>query len=52
MIVGDGGDTEPPVVEITSPKQNYFYFMNRELIPFLTPLIIGDIDVMVDATDS
>lgn len=52
MIVGDGGDTEPPVVEITSPKQNYFYFMNREIIPFLTTLIIGDIDVMVDATDS
>ena len=50
MIVGDG-DTEPPTVEITYPKERHLYFMNREIIPFLTTLIIGNIDIKVNASD-
>ena len=51
MIVGDGGDHEPPTVEITYPKEGYLYLMNREIIPFLTTLIIGEIDIGVSALD-
>lgn len=50
ILVGDG-DTEPPTVEMTTPKENYIYFRNEEIIPFLTTLIIGDIDIAVDAED-
>ena len=51
MIVGEGGDTEPPTVEILSPQQGYIYFRNKELFPFVTTIIIGDIDIEVEATD-
>jgi len=51
LIVGEGDD-EPPIVEIRSPKENYLYIENREIIPFITTIIIGDIDIGVDATDS
>jgi len=48
--VGDAEDTEPPEVEITSPA-SFLYIGNRALLPFPTPLIFGDIDVMVNAVD-
>jgi hypothetical protein len=51
MIVGEGGDTEPPTVEILSPQHGYIYFKNKELFPFVTTIIIGDIDIEVEATD-
>ena len=51
MIVGDSGDHEPPAVEITYPKKKYLYIMNSEIIPFLTTLIVGDIDIRVNALD-
>jgi hypothetical protein len=51
MIVGDGGDNEPPTMELVSPKENYLYILNREILPFLTTLIIGDIDIEVNAVD-
>jgi len=51
MIVGDGGDNEPPTMELISPKEDYLYILNREIIPFLTTLIIGDIDIEVNAVD-
>jgi len=50
IIVGDGADTEPPEVEITSPA-SFLYIGNHAILPFPTPFIFGDIDVMVNAVD-
>jgi hypothetical protein len=43
-------DTTPPTVEITKPI-NALYFINTEIIPLESPLIIGKIDINVNATD-
>ena len=51
VVVGDGGDNEPPIFELIKPKMNYLYLMNRELIPFLTTFIIGTVDIEVTASD-
>jgi hypothetical protein len=51
IIVGEG-DTEPPTVFITSPEKNEVYVSNKKLLPFFTTLIIGNIDIAVDAFDN
>lgn len=44
-------DTSDPVIRLNKPKQNYLYINNKEICPFFTPLIIGSIDITIDATD-
>ena len=39
-------------MEITQPLPNVLYFGNRPLLPFFATLIIGPIDITVDASDS
>ncbi len=46
-----GEDHEPPTVEISTPKENRLYIMNREIIPFLATVVLGNIDIAVDAID-
>jgi len=43
-------DFTPPILEITKPDY-YIYFMNEEIRKTSTPIIIGSIDIEVDATD-
>jgi hypothetical protein len=43
-------DTTPPLVKITKPI-NALYFMNIEIIPIPTVIIVGKIDINVTATD-
>ena len=51
IIIGDGDDTDPPEVDIVSPVENSLYLMNQRIIPFFLTLIIGDIDIQVEAID-
>jgi len=51
IVVGGGSDTQPPELDIRSPSENYLYIRNHKLIPFLTTLIIGDIEISVEAID-
>ena len=48
-------DTTPPSVTITNPLPNFIHFNWRNLIyfriPFFMTIVIGDINVMVDASD-
>jgi hypothetical protein len=44
-------DDDPPVVEITKPVRS-IYLLNDEIYPFLLPLIIGFIEIEVDAFDN
>jgi len=44
-------DTKPPEVTIKKPISNSLYIKNKKLIGFPTTLIIGSIDVIVDASD-
>lgn len=37
-------------VKIISPKQNFLYIMNRQVIPFFVTLIIGKIDIEINAS--
>ena len=46
-----GIDEEPPIVQITSPEKDFLYLMNHKILPFITTVIIGKIDVYVDAID-
>ena len=39
---------EKLIISIISPKQNYIYFANNQIIPFLVTLVIGKIDIKVD----
>ena len=45
-------DTTPPTVTITSPKEGFLYFRNRMITPFFTTMIIGKIEIEVDAFDN
>jgi len=44
-------ENNPPDVEITQPLPNVLYFENRPFLPFFATLIIGLIDITVDASD-
>jgi uncharacterized repeat protein (TIGR02543 family) len=44
-------DTTPPVVEIAAPG-NAIYFMNKEIIPFKTPIVILSFTIGVNASDN
>jgi len=44
-------DTKPPEVAIKKPLSKSLYIKNKKLIGFPTTLIIGSIDVTVDASD-
>jgi len=48
---GGENDTTPPVVQITTPKENYLYLKNRVLRSFFTTVILGYITIEVNATD-
>jgi PKD repeat protein len=45
-------DTTPPSVEIIKPQERSIYFLNDRILSFLTVLVIGSIDVEVEAYDS
>jgi hypothetical protein len=45
-------DTTPPNVTITKPLAKSLYLGNRKVLPFLITLLIGSIDVTVDASDN
>jgi hypothetical protein len=45
-------DTTPPDVTITKPITKSLYLGNRKVLPFPTTLLIGSIDVTVDASDN
>jgi len=46
------GDDEPPIVEIVKPEAGFLYILNRKIMPFFMTLIIGKIDIIVNASDS
>jgi len=46
------GDTTPPTVTITTPLAKSLYIRNKRVLPFPITLIIGSIDVTVDASDN
>ena len=50
-LSGSENDTTPPVVQITTPKENYLYLKNRALRPFFSTVILGYITIEVNATD-
>jgi hypothetical protein len=50
LIICPVPDTTPPTVTITKPK-NSLYFVNLEIIPLSSAIIIGRIEVTVNATD-
>ena len=45
-------DTTPPNVAITKPLANSLYLRNKRVLPFPTTLLIGAIDVTVNASDT
>jgi hypothetical protein len=49
-------DTQAPIVEITSPGKGFLYINLRDIIvmkiPFISTIVLGKIDVTIDATDS
>jgi hypothetical protein len=50
-LSGGENDTTPPVVQITTPKENYLYLKNRALRPFFSTVILRYITIEVNATD-
>jgi len=49
-IIALEGDTTPPHIEINQPI-NALYLMNKQLIPFPTAVVIGNIDIIFSAAD-
>lgn len=45
-------DNKPPDVTITKPLAKSLYIRNKRVIPFLTTLVIGSIDITVNASDN
>ena len=50
IIICPVPDTTPPTVEIIKPG-NYLYFMNFEIFPISSAIVIGKIDINVAASD-
>jgi len=50
IIVCPVPDVVDPIVEIAKPT-NALYFMNKEIFPISSVIIIGKIDIIVNATD-
>jgi hypothetical protein len=44
-------DMTPPSISVEKPV-NAFYLMNEEIIPFILPVIIGEITIQVKVTDA
>jgi parallel beta-helix repeat protein len=44
-------DMVQPKIEFIKPINNHVYFMNELLFPFFTTIIIGNIDIILNATD-
>ena len=44
-------DSTPPIVTITKPE-NALYFNNKKILPLFTTVVIGIIEVEVEASDS
>jgi hypothetical protein len=44
-------DDIPPTISIINPK-NAFYLNNNEIFTLNNPIIVGDIDIIIDATDN
>lgn len=51
LIKPYGDDEDKPNLEITSPLKRFLYFFNQRIAPFFTTIIIGEIEVLVNATD-
>jgi len=45
-------DATPPTVDIIKPKPNSLYLMNHRILPFIGTIVIGKIDIEVNATDN
>jgi hypothetical protein len=52
VLVGTGNDEQPPLVEITSPKERTMYFGNREIFPFFVTLIFGYVTIEANTSDA
>jgi hypothetical protein len=50
IIICPEPDTTPPIIDIIKPR-NYLYFMNFEIFPLSSAVIIGKIDINVVASD-
>ena len=44
-------EKQPVEVEIRKPKEKYLYIFDREVMPFFNTVIIGKVNVEVDASD-
>ena len=55
VVIAENGhpeeDDTPPQVSITKPV-NALYIRNRTILPFIIPIVIGNIDIEVDASDN
>lgn len=51
MYVNVKKDTNPPSIQITKPEKA-LYINNQEIIPFFTTIIVGIIDIEVQASDN
>ena len=47
----EGIDLTPPTVKIMQPK-NGLYLLNKKIISFFIPLVIGPIDIKINASDN
>ena len=45
-------ENDPPNIEFTQPLPNVLYFVNIPLLPFFTTLILGPIEIAVNAYDN
>ena len=45
------GKEEPVYVEITAPEEKRLYFLNKNILPFFTTVVIGKIDVYASVSD-
>ncbi|HHH80191.1 MAG TPA: hypothetical protein ENL13_04745, partial [Thermoplasmatales archaeon] len=45
-------DVSAPTVALVKPESNSLYIMNKRILPFLGTIVIGSIDVEVDASDN
>jgi hypothetical protein len=52
VLVGQGQDTQPPSLTITRPIPNRLYLNDRDLLPFIATIIIGDITIEAEAVDA
>jgi hypothetical protein len=47
-----GDDEKPPHIEIRSPEHNYLYLRGQKIFPCRTTIIVGNIDIAIQAYDN